>query len=206
MTTPHPGPKVAIPGREGPRRTSTLTGPMAVAGTALPSLIESDIRYMRELLGNLIDFSGMSRREVEMRLLEAGCGTDLGRLLHGRLSLKVEHVLALCWVLELDPREFFDMAFKRRPRSRSPLLCRLDALRIDSRTIAPLPPDAPGAVPPPRGRAGRLWAIEQASAELAHAVARFGRLALLLLLDRDGTLGPEEHSASGAPPEESHDG
>jgi len=176
------------------------------AGSPLPPLIESDLGYMRELLGNLIDFSGISRREVEMRLLEAGCGTDLGRLLHGRLSLKVEHVVALCWVLELDPREFFDMAFKRRPRIRSPLLRRLDALRIESHAIATLPPDEPGAAPPRRGRAGRLWAIEQASVALAQAMARFGRLALVLLLDREGTFDLEEPSASGAPPEENHDG
>ena len=83
---------------------------------------------MRETLAHLIDFSGLSRREVERRLCQKGCGTDLGRLLAGRLDLKMQHVLAICRVIDLEPLEFVRIALKPRPRQRSPLLRRLKAL------------------------------------------------------------------------------
>jgi hypothetical protein len=44
---------------------------------------------MRQALAHLIEFSGISRREVERRLCQRHCGTDLGRLLSGRLALLV---------------------------------------------------------------------------------------------------------------------
>jgi hypothetical protein len=98
---------------------------------------------MRKALANLIEFSGMSRREVERRLCQRGCGTDLGRLLSGRLDLKVKHVLALCRVIELEPLEFVQIALKPRPGQRSPLLLRLEALlsyaRAEQGAPAPLP-------------------------------------------------------------------
>lgn len=122
----------SAPGASARAMEQPIAGPAGVA--ALPHRVESEIAYMRELLGHLIEFAGMSRREVEKRLVHAGCGTDLGRVLNGRLALKVEHLLAICSVLELDPREFFDMAFKRWPRRRSPLLRRLEALLPAVRT------------------------------------------------------------------------
>jgi hypothetical protein len=108
---------------------------------ALAQRIEGELDRMRQVLANLIDFSGMSRREVERRLLENDCGTDLGRLLSGRLDLKMKHLLALCRVIDLEPLEFVQIALKPRPGQRSPLLRRLEALLPYARAEA-------GAAPP----------------------------------------------------------
>ena len=98
---------------------------------------------MRKALSNLIEFSGMSRREVERRLLESDCGTDLGRLLSGRLDLKMKHLLALCRVIDLEPLEFVQIVLKPRPGQSSPLLRRLEALLPYARS------ETGAAVPPP---------------------------------------------------------
>lgn len=79
------------------------------------------------MLATVIDLSMMSRRQVERRLVEQGWGTDLGRLLGGRLDLKVAHVVAICRVLELHPLEFFGMVFGEG-KERSPFLQRIEAL------------------------------------------------------------------------------
>jgi len=50
----------------------------------LAQRIEGELGRMRRALANLIDFFPMNRRQVEQRLLENDCGTDLGRLLRGR--------------------------------------------------------------------------------------------------------------------------
>jgi len=74
----------------------------------------------RESLILLIEFSGMSRREVERRLCERGCGTDIGRLRSGRLDLKMQHVLAICRVIDLDPLEFVQIVLKTWPAQSTP--------------------------------------------------------------------------------------
>ena len=84
----------------------------------------------------------MSRREVERQLLEQGCGTDLGRLLSGRLDLKLRHIVDICRVIDLYPLEFFHIVF-RDSEQRSPLLQRLEAL---------LPSRVPRAVRAPEVR------------------------------------------------------
>jgi hypothetical protein len=108
--------------------------------------VESEVGRMRETLSHLIEFSGMSRREVEQRLGQRGCGTDLGRLLSGRLDLKMKHVLALCRVIDLEPVEFLQIALKPRPGQRSPLLRRLQALLPQAGADA-CPPSPPAAAP-----------------------------------------------------------
>ncbi len=89
----------------------------------------------RVTLGHLIEFSGLSRREVEKRLLDLGCGTDLDRLLRGRLDLKFRHILDILYVIEVYPLEFFSMVCGR-PRERSPLLGRLEAIVFPARVGA----------------------------------------------------------------------
>jgi hypothetical protein len=91
-----------------PRSDPEGAGPPADA--PLAQRIEGELGQMRQALANLIEFSGLSGRQVERRLLESDCGTDLGRLLGGRLDLKMKHVLALCRVLELEPVEFVQIA------------------------------------------------------------------------------------------------
>lgn len=93
---------------------------------------EGEVARIREMLRHLIELAGLSQREVEKRLFEQGCGTDLGRLLSGRLGLRVRHVLDICRVIELYPQELFHIVFKERAE-RSPLLERLDALTRESR-------------------------------------------------------------------------
>jgi hypothetical protein len=88
---------------------------------------EAEVARARETLGHLIELSGMTRREVERRLLEQGCGTDLGRLLSGRLDLKFRHIVDICRVIDMYPLEFFHIVF-RDSEQRSPLLRRLEAL------------------------------------------------------------------------------
>ncbi|HEV3459854.1 MAG TPA: hypothetical protein VHG32_25185 [Thermoanaerobaculia bacterium] len=85
------------------------------------------VERARKTLCELIELSGLSRREVERRLLETDAGTDLGRLLSGRLELKLRHVLDITRVIEVHPLEFVAMVCGR-PRQRSPLLQRVGAL------------------------------------------------------------------------------
>jgi hypothetical protein len=88
---------------------------------------KTEVARSRETLSHLIELSGLSRREVEKRLLEQGCGTDLGRLLSGRLDLKLRHILDICRVIDIYPLDFFRIVFKETGQ-RSPLLQRLDAV------------------------------------------------------------------------------
>jgi hypothetical protein len=101
---------------------------MVVAGYTSPmGGSKAEVDRTRQTLAHLIELSGLSRREVERRLLEEGCGTDLGRLLGGRLDLKLRHVLDICRVIEIHPLELFRIVWKE-PEQRSPLLGRLEAL------------------------------------------------------------------------------
>jgi hypothetical protein len=140
-------------------------GPPADASLALR--IEGELGQMRKALSNLIEFSGMSRREVERRLLESDCGTDLGRLLSGRLDLKMKHLLALCRVIDLEPLEFVQIALKPRPGQRSPLLRRLEALLPYARAEA-------GAAAPPRTTA-EIAALLRRAQDLAEQLQEFMR-------------------------------
>jgi hypothetical protein len=109
--------------------------------------VERQVDRVRDTLCNLIEFSGLTRRQVERRLLRDGCGTDIGRLLKGALALKVEHVLAICQVIGIHPAELFGIVFKQ-PRERFPLLERITALLgiagDDERRARPNPP--PGSI------------------------------------------------------------
>jgi hypothetical protein len=86
-----------------------------------------EVERARQVLVTLIDLSMMSRREVERRMVERGVGVDLGRVLRGRLQLRLCHVAAICQALDLHPLEFCRMVFGE-PKQRSPLLRRLDGV------------------------------------------------------------------------------
>jgi hypothetical protein len=143
------------------------------AGPSLSQQVAGEVGRMREALAHLIEFSGMSRREVEQRLCQRGCGTDLGRLLKGRLDLKMKHVLALCRVLELEPLEFVQIALRPRPGQRSPLLRRLEALLPYARPEAAPPaprletPDVADLLHRARDLAEQLSQLMQEAARLA---------------------------------------
>jgi hypothetical protein len=88
---------------------------------------KADVARAREALGNLVDLSGLSRREIERRLAQDGSGFDVSRLLVGRFELKFQQMLDILYVLDIHPGEFFRVIFKE-PELRSPLLARLQAL------------------------------------------------------------------------------
>ncbi|HVT19475.1 MAG TPA: hypothetical protein VHQ90_25260 [Thermoanaerobaculia bacterium] len=96
----------------------------------------AEVERAREVLRHLIELSGMSQRDVEKRLVERGSGTDITRLLSGRLELKLRHVVDISRVLGIHPLEFFRMVF-REPEQRSPFLQRLDDLVAPRRAKDP---------------------------------------------------------------------
>ncbi|HET9229293.1 MAG TPA: helix-turn-helix transcriptional regulator [Thermoanaerobaculia bacterium] len=67
--------------------------------------IDDEVRRATQLLEALIQAIGMSQEEVEQRL-EASPGY-LGRLLSGRVELKLRHILAVLRALEIEPSLFF---------------------------------------------------------------------------------------------------
>lgn len=67
--------------------------------------IDDEVRRAAKLLEALIQVTGQSQEELERRL-EASPGY-LGRLLAGRVELKLRHILAILRVLEIEPSLFF---------------------------------------------------------------------------------------------------
>jgi hypothetical protein len=75
-----------------------------------------EVARARNALRMLISLSMMSRWQVENRLIDQGCGTDLCRLLTGRLDLKMRHIVAICRVLACT-RWSSSASCSRSPRS-----------------------------------------------------------------------------------------
>ena len=119
------------------------TSPGDPADVLLARRVESEVERMREALAQLIELSGMSRREVERRLYRGGCGIDLWRLLTGRLQLRMKHVLAICRVIELEPLEFVQIALTPQTARRSALLQRIEALLRHGEAEAGVPAPRP---------------------------------------------------------------
>jgi len=85
-----------------------------------------DSRRLAELLALLIRVSRRSRRSIEE---EMGLGSSgLSKILGGTVRLQVSHVLDILAVLQVDPGDFFRMAFPRRRLRRSPILEKARAL------------------------------------------------------------------------------
>lgn len=69
---------------------------------------DSDISRLRDVLSRAIDFSELTRREVERQL---GKTTgSLSRVLGGHVELKIRHVLEICRVIEFPPLRLFRLA------------------------------------------------------------------------------------------------
>src|ERR1700716_1127501 len=100
--------------------------------------VDHEVNRAREILGDLIDLSGMSRREVERRLLEEDSGTDVTRVLSGKLDLKIRHIPAFCRLFGFNPLVFFNMLLKTPEPS--PLMQRLETVLDSGR--GPWRPDA----------------------------------------------------------------
>jgi transcriptional regulator with XRE-family HTH domain len=85
-----------------------------------------DARRLAEILSVLIRVSGRSRRSIEE---EMGLGSSgLSKILGGTVRLQVTHVLDILQALEVDPGDFFRMAFPRRRLRQSPILEKARAL------------------------------------------------------------------------------
>jgi hypothetical protein len=108
---------------------------------------DREVQRAREILSDLIDLSGMSRREVERRLLEEDSGTDVNRLLAGKLDLKLRHILEICRLVGIYPLVFFNILLNQPEPS--PLLRKLrvlsDAEHLRLRTGAGRTPALLGA-------------------------------------------------------------
>lgn len=70
---------------------------------------EHDVKRARQILNELVELAGMIRREVERRLLDEDAGTDVNRVLAGKLDLKLRHILAITRLVGLDPGIFFTL-------------------------------------------------------------------------------------------------
>ena len=93
--------------------------------------IDDEVRRAAQLLEALIQAVGMSQEEVEQRL-EASPGY-LGRLLSGRVELKLRHILAVLRALEIEPSLFFSTLYPEAgPESGT---VRLDELRQRLETL-----------------------------------------------------------------------
>ncbi|MFL6292587.1 MAG: hypothetical protein ACJ759_16970, partial [Thermoanaerobaculia bacterium] len=71
--------------------------------------IEDEVRRAAKLLEALIQVTGASPEELEKRL-EASPGY-VGRLLSGRVELKLRHILAFLRILEIEPALFFQTLY-----------------------------------------------------------------------------------------------
>ncbi|HYX25756.1 MAG TPA: helix-turn-helix domain-containing protein [Thermoanaerobaculia bacterium] len=65
------------------------------------------------VLRTAIRLLGLTNREIERRL--GMTPSYLGRIFGGSIELKVEHVLAISRAMGLEPAEFFELAYPRRP-------------------------------------------------------------------------------------------
>jgi transcriptional regulator with XRE-family HTH domain len=86
--------------------------------------IDDEVRRAAKLLEGLIQVTGESQEELERRL-EASPGY-LGRLLAGRVELKLRHILAVLRALEIEPSLFFQTLY---PGADLAGTVRLDELR-----------------------------------------------------------------------------
>jgi len=71
--------------------------------------IDDEVRRAAKLLEALIQVTGVSPEELEKRL-EASPGY-VGRLLSGRVELKLRHILAILRILEIEPTLFFQALY-----------------------------------------------------------------------------------------------
>ncbi|MEA2561175.1 MAG: hypothetical protein QOH06_2679 [Acidobacteriota bacterium] len=71
--------------------------------------IDDEVRRAAKLLEAMIQATGMSSQELEKRL-EAAPGY-VGRLLSGRVELKLRHILAILRIVEIEPVLFFQTLY-----------------------------------------------------------------------------------------------
>jgi len=87
--------------------------------------IDDEVRRAAKLLEAMIQATGTSSEELERRL-EAAPGY-VGRLLSGRVELKLRHILAILRFLEIEPALFFQALYPEAGQTGGTV--RLDELR-----------------------------------------------------------------------------
>jgi transcriptional regulator with XRE-family HTH domain len=93
---------------------------------SLDSGIDSETRRLADLLDHVVRLSKRSRRSLESDL---GLGSSgLSKILKGTIRLQVSHVLSVLEALQVDPYDFFRVAYGRRRLEKSPLIEQLRAL------------------------------------------------------------------------------
>lgn len=96
------------------------------------------------LLKTLIRFSSTNNRAIEKEL--GFSGGYLSRLLSGKIEIKIQHILAILKLIELEPHEFFSMAFPADRKEPSPLLRHLQRVMpqlVPSTMAAAVAPASP---------------------------------------------------------------
>ncbi|MFL6198632.1 MAG: hypothetical protein ACJ76J_05625 [Thermoanaerobaculia bacterium] len=92
----------------------------------IDSNIDSETRRLAELLDRVVRLSKRSRRSLEADL---GLGSSgLSKILKGTIRLQVSHVLSVLEALQVDPYDFFRVAYGRRRLEQSPIIAQLRAL------------------------------------------------------------------------------
>ncbi len=79
---------------------------------------DPEVIRVTELLKTAIRIAGVSHREIEKRLGQSP--GYLSRLFAGTIELKFRHILEIVKVIQIDPAEFFQLAYPRQPRTVSP--------------------------------------------------------------------------------------
>lgn len=93
---------------------------------SLDSGIDYETRRLADLLDHVVRLSKRSRRSLEAEL---GLGSSgLSKILKGTIRLQVSHVLSVLEALQVDPYDFFRVAYGRRRLEKSPLIEQLRAL------------------------------------------------------------------------------
>lgn len=102
---------------------------------SLDSGVEIETRRLADLLDQVVRLSKRSRRSLEAEL---GLGSSgLSKILRGTIRLQVSHVLSILAALQVDPYDFFRVAYGRRRLEKSPLIEQLRALVEPEREGAP---------------------------------------------------------------------
>jgi transcriptional regulator with XRE-family HTH domain len=105
---------------------------------SLDSSIDAETRRLADLLDHVVRLSKRSRRSLESEL---GLGSSgLSKILKGTIRLQVSHVLSVLEALQVDPYDFFRIAYGRRRLAKSPLIEQLRAL-VEERPASGEVPD-----------------------------------------------------------------
>lgn len=108
----------------------------------MEDLTDSEVRRLSELLEMLLQISKRSRRSLEAEL---GLGSSgLSKILKGTVRLQVSHVLMLLEALQVDPYDFFRVAYSERRLGQSPLIEQLRALIKPQKEEEPKEKEEPG--------------------------------------------------------------